>query len=487
MRPTVAPWRRDAIGIALGALLVRAFVVFWAGNRFPPAADGVYYDTIAWRIAHGQGYTWLWPDRVVTYAAHYPIGYPAIVAMLYAIFGHRPWVGAIPNAVCGALLTFAVHRIAAGETSRRTSAVAAALVAIHPSLVGYTPALMTEGMAGGLLGLGAVVTLQIRRANRVSLSGAKTWFDLLLLGSILGTATLVRPQSIIFAPAFGWIASAQTSPNSRARYRVGASAIALLGALVVCSPWTVRNCVRMKSCALVSVNAGWNLLIGTQTDGAGSWRPIVVPAACESVFDEAEKDACFGRAAKKTILEHPLDWLRRAPAKLSATLDYCGAAGWYLHASNPSAFSERAKVRFGAIETVYARFVLATAVAASYLRLRGRAVYERADVWLMRSAKIGLLIGLAFAFSTHAWPSYIMLTLALVAHVRTDSEAGVSSVLLVVLLATIGTHLTFFGAGRYAIQLLPFICLMASRVLDGPLRKDFCQESTFPLPKREPF
>ncbi|MGH7282722.1 MAG: hypothetical protein ACRELY_14435, partial [Polyangiaceae bacterium] len=78
---------RDRIAVAALALAARLSFVAWGASRFPAAADGAYYDKIATRIASGDGYTWVWPDGAVTYAAHYPIGYPAILSVFYALFG----------------------------------------------------------------------------------------------------------------------------------------------------------------------------------------------------------------------------------------------------------------------------------------------------------------------------------------------------------------------------------------------------------------
>jgi hypothetical protein len=83
--------RRDAALVFGVALAVRLAVVAWAHARFPPAEDGHYYDVLARRLAAGAGYTWLWPDGAVTYAAHYPVGYPGILAAAYAAFGATPW------------------------------------------------------------------------------------------------------------------------------------------------------------------------------------------------------------------------------------------------------------------------------------------------------------------------------------------------------------------------------------------------------------
>src|ERR1017187_7833911 len=79
-------WTRSW-AIAALALLARSWVAVWAAPRFPAAADGFYYDTLAHRLAAGQGYTWLWPDGAVTYAAHYPAGYPALLALAYRLPG----------------------------------------------------------------------------------------------------------------------------------------------------------------------------------------------------------------------------------------------------------------------------------------------------------------------------------------------------------------------------------------------------------------
>ena len=81
---------KHTVWVVALALAARGLVVGWAWGEVPPIADGTYYDILGRRIAEGQGYTWLWPDGAVTYAAHYPVGYPAIVALSYLVFGASP-------------------------------------------------------------------------------------------------------------------------------------------------------------------------------------------------------------------------------------------------------------------------------------------------------------------------------------------------------------------------------------------------------------
>jgi hypothetical protein len=439
--------RSDARWVTALALEVRLAVVIWAATRFPPTADGTYYQRIAERIAKGLGYTWLWPDGAVTYAAHYPVGYPGAVGAIYALVGPHPWAAMVLNAVLGAAAAYAAHRLAARSGSRALAVVAGLLVALHPGLVAYTPALMTEGVVASLLVIAAAVAASTRDRSGSRSAG------LALLGVVLGAATLVRPQSLVLAPLFAALAI-----DGGLRRRAIAAAFATMIALAVCAPWTARNCVRMKRCALVSVNGGWNLLIGADAASTGAWSPVQVPDACREVYDEAEKDRCFGRAAQGYIAEHPLAWLALAPKKLAATFDYAGAAGWYLHASNAEAFPDRAKVALGAAETLFERLVLVFALVG--MARRGGLDEPRRR----RIARLVVtLVGVAFALTLHAWVGYVALVVAAILHGRALLRGPVLvSATAAAVAATVATHAVFFGAGRYSLVVFPLVTALAA-------------------------
>ena len=424
------------------ALLVRIGVLAWAGSRFPPAGDGVYYDTLARRLAGGHGYTWLWPDGAVTSVAHYPVGYPAILAAAYAAIGAGPRAAILVNAIFGAAMAFAVHRLVLrGGASRRAAMGGALAVGLHPALVPYTAAVMTEGIAASLL----VVAAASARGRF-----DRRWIGWGLAGLALGVATLVRPQCLAFAPLLGAIA-----PAAPARWgaRLRAASVVTGLALAVCVPWTVRNCVAMQKCALVSVNGGWNLLIGTQT-ARGAWQPVEVPEECRTVWDEAGKDDCFARAARRAILRAPGAWVARAPAKVAVTFDYFGAGPWYLHESNPAAFDARAKIALGTVETVAGALLLLAALARI-----GVAPGPRRPA---RAAIAGGGIALA-ALLAHGWIAYLALAGAILAFgprwlARAPLLFPWSAI---VILVTMATHAAFFGAGRYGLVVVPFVAALA--------------------------
>jgi hypothetical protein len=442
-----APFRSDAAWLTALALEVRLAVVIWAATRFPPTADGTYYQQIAARIAKGLGYTWLWPDGAVTYAAHYPVGYPAAVGALYAITGPHPWVAMVLNALLGALAAYAAHRLAARAGSRPVALVAGLLVALHPGLVAYTPALMTEGVVASLLVIAASLAAWTRDRP------ASRFLGLALLGLVVGAATMVRPQSLIIAPLFAAIAV-----KGSLRRHLGAAALATVVTLAVCAPWTARNCVRMKRCALVSVNGGWNLLIGADAASTGAWSPVQVPDECREVYDEAEKDRCFGRAAQGFIAAHPLAWIGLVPRKLAATFDYAGAAGWYLHASNAEAFTERAKVGLGAVETLFERVVLVLALAAMARRPGGE------EPPLRRRARLAVaLLGVAFSLTLHAWIGFAALVVVALLRGRALLRGPVLfGATAATVAATMAVHAAFFGAGRYSLVVFPLVSALAA-------------------------
>jgi len=440
--PGPARWS-DALRLGAVGLVLRLGAVFWGAPRFPPAADGTFYDTVARRIATGEGYTWLWPDGAVTYAAHYPVGYPALIGALYAVFGPSPAVAMLFNAALGAMAVAATYWLGAEFTARRFACVAALVAAVHPSLVLYTPAIMTEGVTAALYVIAAWLACRWARSAELG----RGW----LLGIVAGATLLVRPQSLLLVPVFGAVAAYRNRSDGRApsasrvtsRFWFRAAMVTSV-ALLVCAPWTLRNCHRMGRCALVSVNGGWNLLIGTSERAKGAWISLTdmgVPVECREVFEEALKDACFGQAAARRIVERPGVWLGLVPSKWGATFDYPAAPAHYLRMSNPTLMSHDDEQRLVAIETAFSRCLVAASLFGFF--------------WLPGPARRlrGLLAlgGLVSLASPFAWPAVLCLLALGAIQWRLLTTARPLAVGLSALALTALIHAVFFGAGRYAL------------------------------------
>jgi hypothetical protein len=223
----------------------------------------------------------------------------------------------------------------------------------------------------------------------------------------------------------------------------------------------------MGAPALVSVNGGWNLLIGTQTV-RGDYVPLQVPEACKEVWGEADKDRCFGVAAVRTIASDPWGFLARVPGKLTMTFAWAGVAAPYLHASNAAEWAAESTLRLGVAETVVSRLWL-VACALGLIRTRARV------------AAVAGLAALAGAFLRDSgWIGWLALGVALCSFAlrgNAPCAGGASSDVRsraggqhgpddgptraiafwtgALVLVTAGVHAAFFGAARYALPLVP--------------------------------
>jgi len=451
--------------VAIG-LCARVAVALWAGPRFAPVEDGRFYHELAQRLAEGKGYTWQWPDGVVTFVAHYPVGYPALVSLAYRVFGSAPVTAMLLNALLGALGVAAVHRVSTESAGRFGALLAALAVALHPALVLYTPALMTEGVTGALLAIAAGIVALAR-----SRSGRARFGFIVLLGCVLGVGTLIRGQTLVLAPLFGALALGSDATARSARARLVAAVLTSAVALSIVAPWTARNCQKMDQCVVVSANLGWNLLIGATPGATGTFVPISgdsVPPECRTVFGEAAKDACFARAALRQIAERPRAWLALVPAKLARTFEYCGAAGWYLNASNPRAFGDRDKLRLGVAETAWQRVLMALALYAM----------ARADGPRRRARRVVAVLGCLSLLGPIGWLAHP----ALVGGALCLGSALVRHGPLALAAAAVGTtaltHAAFFGAGRYSLAVFALTAALAGtawsrRRAAGPAKPAF--------------
>jgi hypothetical protein len=444
----VAAWRQTAWLFGL-ALALRLVVVAYSAGRFPPADDGSFYHAVAIRIAAGQGYTWAWPDGVVTYAAHYPVGYPALLGLTYALLGSTPGSAMLLNALFGALLVVGVHGVALRVTSLGRARVAGLAVALHPTLVLYTAALMTEAVAASLVVLLAAGALW---------AGAGRGRALGRWGLGIGGALLVfvRPQLLPLLPVLGAVAAAVplgASPAQEWLVRLRAAAEVLVVALACCVPWTLRNCEKMDGCVFVSANGGWNLLIGTLPEGKGSFAPIAgpsVPAECRNEFGEAGKDRCFGRAGARRIREDPFRWLALAPQKLAQMFNHGAIASSYLQTSNASLVTEGARTAIATIETLYSRLLLLGA---------GVGLLRAAQGWAGRGFSIASML---FTLSPWGYVAQLGILGGLASARPSPGRRPLELLGLTLLGLCVLTHIVFFGAPRYSLVWAPWLALLAA-------------------------
>lgn len=446
------------------ALLPRLYVaIAWARE---PVWDGHYYDFGAKRIAAGLGYS---DDLIIDGRAiwhpwcHYPVGYSGFLGAVYRVFGQGPHVATIANAILGALLAAVVHRLARYATTPGRARVAAMLTALSPGLIVYAALLMTEPLAA--LGVVASAWLFVRdpRWERGGIAS----------GVVLGLTALVRPQSLLVAPALALLALPRGERVTMAHARAARSpvAAAIVTSMLVVAPWTLRNCRVMDGCALVSTNGGWNLAIGSFPRATGRFETLRASDGCPVVTGQVQQDRCWMNEGLRWIRERPGRWISLMPAKLSFTFDHESFPMGYLGEADPAAWPEARKAKGRDLLSFLHRAMLGAAAlgAIAWPLSRGMRVRDR----LVQGALLAFVVVLAargVLLDTHpAWPLAIVLPVvaALPLPGRPDN-GGVIGYLAIAILSVVVTHAVFFGEDRYHMVVTPALCLLAACALRGP-------------------
>ncbi len=456
---TRRPVLEDAVfGAVLfvAALVPRLWVALaWAGE---PVWDGHYYDFGARRIAQGLGYS----DDISVAGqlawhpwCHYPVGYSAMLAGFYRLFGASHAVAAVANSLVGAALAVVTWSLARHALSSTRARVAGLIVALHPGLVLYAALLMSEPLAALLTLLAFWVTVCARDPRRGIVLGAL----------VLGVAALVRPQALLCAPFLALVLRRGATADGKRRWKT-----VILGALVACAvalvpvlPWTARNCRVMDGCALVSTNAGWNLAIGAFPRATGRFETLRSSDGCREVAGQVQQDRCWLHYGLDQIRQRPGHWLALIPAKLGFTFDHESFEVEYLHEARPEAWPEPRRVGMRGLTTLAHRLLLAAAALGcvafpSSRRPRG-AMVQGALLVLA-----GVLVAVAFAVDVPTfWP--VAVFIATVPWLPVPGRPDVPPALLmgVALLATtVLTHAVFFGEDRYHVVVIPVLAMLAA-------------------------
>ncbi|MBU1628314.1 glycosyltransferase family 39 protein, partial [bacterium] len=234
------PFPRFPIFIFIIALLLRLCMVFFYSSP-PTRIDSAEHDILAQNLADGFGFCY-YPGIPTSYR---PPLYPLYLSLIYRIFGHHYKIAYSFEALIGALTPVIIYMICIQLFSFRVTKLASLITALYPTFIFMSTELMTENLFTFL------VALFIYSSNRLKISHSTKF--ILLTGIILGLATLCRATMlpIIFLIPI-WGAFADENPTRGFRNTLLASVIAL----VVMSPWVIRNYKVHKALVFVDTHGG---------------------------------------------------------------------------------------------------------------------------------------------------------------------------------------------------------------------------------------
>ena len=175
-------------GAPLAVFLIALAPRWWFIGQHPLdwylVSNMAFYDTAADHLISG---------RLSIHDTFTPIGYPALLALLFACFGKSYALVGYAQALLGAFTCALTQRITLRVTrSTWASLVAGVLLACYLPLVVYAGFLLTETLFAFLLAL--FVCLLARAVDRPGLAFAG------LAGLVLGAGTAVRPNLLLAFP-----------------------------------------------------------------------------------------------------------------------------------------------------------------------------------------------------------------------------------------------------------------------------------------------
>ncbi|MET0341077.1 MAG: hypothetical protein ABW252_08740 [Polyangiales bacterium] len=311
MRDIVAPL---AVALALRLLLV-------ALTTSAPSWDGVIYVRAAEQLARGEGYTQriLHEGNSPHPTAFYPVGYPAVLAVVRWLGGGLGADLALQCA-CGALLVPLTYLLARRARGRAAGRHAAWLAALWPGGI----FLSATWLAEPLFAVGAALSLlplaYARRRNRTR--------ALVLAALGLGLTSYLRASALPIAALVGLLLGRPMRLRDvRIPRWVAAGALAAGMGAIAClplAPWMARNARLLGAPVLVSTNDGVNLLLGARGDG--SFTTLTSDEPCKrGGLREVERSRCYTAQARSLLAADPFSAGARALLKLAHTYGHDSA------------------------------------------------------------------------------------------------------------------------------------------------------------------
>ena len=252
-------WYIAAMGLSLALLYSFGVFPHMSTDQYA-CLDCDHYGDLAEGLLN-YGTVSYFPDPGPT-VARGPV-YPLLISALLMVSNHWfPGVIQLTQCVFFGIVILLVYWIAKELYGREVALLSAAVCALHPFLIWYTPKIWLEVIL--TLSFTSVVAGALYLQKRPSLARAA------LLGLLLGLTTLIKATFLPFIVLIPlWLAFV-------ARRKVRAThalAVALVAVLCI-MPWSIRNYRLTGTFVPVHVLLGYNLVIGDEVVTHWSERPF---------------------------------------------------------------------------------------------------------------------------------------------------------------------------------------------------------------------
>ena len=260
----VAPITFWVAGITIAGLALRLAWVLYL-DTIPLGGDPHWYYVVAINLAEGHGFVANRGDLFEVpgpgeATAFWSPAYSFALAGVFKLFGVSVTSAKVFNALVAAATIPFVFALGSALFDRRVGLGAAALFAMFPNAIAWTPLLFPEQLFVLLFvaALWVLVAFPIDEGRR--------WLPVVAFGALVALATLTRGQGAVLVPVavVYWLARSGWRPALRA------TALSLVAAAAVVMPWTVRNAIEMDAFIPISTNSAAAIRAGHAPDSSGT-------------------------------------------------------------------------------------------------------------------------------------------------------------------------------------------------------------------------
>lgn len=227
----------------------------------------------------------------------FKMGFGMVLAGLYSLFGSSLIVAKLFNVALSIILVLLLYAGGKMLYSEKAGRIASLLLALWPTQIMYTSVVASEHLFMVLFT--AAVLMILTFIKKYTYKNYEFWsgnFILIGIGILTACAQLIRPMAMLLLPVFAVFILIYK------RYRANTIASVVLGiksiALTVICYFAVINLVNIPIQNATGIDvtrsdAGFNLMIGTNTQHDGAWNAsdFEIIAKNDFDFDKVHKEA----------------------------------------------------------------------------------------------------------------------------------------------------------------------------------------------------
>jgi len=306
----LTPGHSPSIKIFLAGLFLVvgfAFIVrlVWNLNVHTyPISDFAWYHERAIGLIQGQGYTF---NGKAT--AYWPMGYPLFLAALYKIFGPHLYIAKAANVVIGSLTVGITYLLGNKLWGFWPGVIGALSLAFLPGYIEWTSVLCSEVLYTFLL-ITSIYIFVCKQPEQ------QKWYHPATSGLLLGTATIVRANSLLLPAIFILLYLIFGKSIKKGSTQ---AAIFLLAVALIIAPVTLRNYLVFHKFIPISTNSGINMWQGNNPHATGGYYWPSEPKdnpLMPYLDDELKRDQIARKLVIDFIRDNPIRFLKLVITKI---------------------------------------------------------------------------------------------------------------------------------------------------------------------------